>query len=341
MFPVQLPRINSDEFSRCEERGQITNHGKSLSAIEKTDANLKESVYHAFWKDDVLRAIEYYEIDVHVKNRVVYLNGHIASTTSKSRIENAMRAIPGIQGIQNNLVLDDKLTLEVATSLGELERTYDCKFFTGASHGVVSLNGIVRDENVKLLAGKCAASNPNVRAVLNNVRVSGAEVESPDQPFLQPAIGETIYFLDGVSGVVKQVIINPDNRRVIAMTIQGVFSDGRNELTPMLNGSARKPEQLVAVPMSEVRYLTKASGFLHMKSDETNRYLTFDPTGFSTPTMDWNAPYPYCPADVLFPVDYPNEALQIAFEPARIPFALLSKDSPLGEQLLANDSLGG
>jgi osmotically-inducible protein OsmY len=341
MFPVQVPRINSDEFSRCEERGQLTDHGKSLGAIEKKDANLKESVYHAFWKDDVLRAIEYYEIDVHVKNGFVYLNGHIASTTSKSRIENAMRGIPNILGIQNNLVLDDKLTLEVATSLGKLERTYDCKFFTGASHGVVSLNGIVRDENVKLLAGKCAAGNPNVRGVLNNVRVSGAEVGSPDQPFLQPAIGEIIYFLDGVSGVVKQVIIDPDNRRVIAMTIQGVFSDGRNELTPMINGKARNPEQLVAVPMSEVRYLTRASGFLYMKSDETNRYIAFDPTLFSTPKMDWNAPYPYCPDDVLFPVDQANEAIQIAFEPARIPFAVLSEDSPLGEQLLANDSLGG
>ncbi|MGZ9226102.1 MAG: BON domain-containing protein [Anaerolineales bacterium] len=106
----------------------MTDHGK-------TDANIKESVHHAFWKDDVLRAIEYSEIDVHVRNGAVYLNGHIVSTTSQSRIENAIRAIPGILGTKNNLVLDDKLTLEVATSLGELEHTYNCKFFTGATHG--------------------------------------------------------------------------------------------------------------------------------------------------------------------------------------------------------------
>ena len=152
MFPVQVPRINSDELSRCEERRQITDRGKSLSPIQKTDAALKESIYHAFWKDDVLRAMEYSEIDVHVKSGVVYLDGHIVSTISRSRIENAMRAIPGILGILNNLVLDDKLTHEVATSLGDLERTYACKFFTGASHGVVFLDGNVNDENVKLLA---------------------------------------------------------------------------------------------------------------------------------------------------------------------------------------------
>src|SRR5512134_1167191 len=120
MFPAQIPVINPDVFSRCEERPQAADPGKSLTRIQKTDAALKESIYHAFWKDDVLRAIEYYEIDVHVKNGVVYLSGHIVSTTSQSRIKNALRAVPGILGIQNNLVLDDKLTLEVAGSLGKL-----------------------------------------------------------------------------------------------------------------------------------------------------------------------------------------------------------------------------
>ena len=341
MFPVQVPRINSDEFSRCEERRQMMDHGKSLRPIQKTDAAIKEYIDHAFLKDDVLRAIEYSEIDVHVKNGVIYLNGHIVSTTSQSRIENAMRAIPGILGIKNNLVLDDKLTFEVATSLGKLEHTYNCKFFTGASHGVVSLNGIVSDENVKLLAEKCAASNPNVRGVINNVRVSGTELELQDQPFLQPTIGEIIYFLDGISGVVKQVIINPNNRRVIAMTIQGKFTDRRYELHSQTDRKAGPPEQLVAVPMSVVRYLTRTSGFLYINSNERNRYMDFDPGTFIVPNIDWLPPYPYCPDDVLFPVEYKEADIQIAYEPHRFPFAAISEDASLSEQLLANDSLGG
>lgn len=342
MFPVQVPRINSDGFSRCEERGQMTDHGKNLGSIEKMDANLKESVYHAFWKDDVLRAIEYSEIDVYVKNGVVYLNGHIVSTTSQSRIENAIRAIPGILGIKNNLVLDDKLTLEVATSLGKLEHTYDCKFFTGASHGVVSINGIVSDKNIKLLAEKCAAGNPKVRAVINNIRVSGTELELQDQAFRQPAIGEIIYFLDGISGVVKQVIINPNNRRVIAMTIQGKFTDRRNELNSLTDGKARPPEQLVTVPMNAVRYLTKVSGFLHINSDERKRYMAFDSASFSTPNVDWVPPYPYCPDDVLFPVEKRELEYQILEQLPRSPFLVAWEEQPLiREQLLANDSLGG
>jgi osmotically-inducible protein OsmY len=341
MFPVQVPRINSDEFSRCEEIEQKTDHGKSLSLSQKTDAAIKESVEHAIWKDDILRAIEYSEIDVHVKNGVVYLDGHIVNTTSQNRIENAIRAIPNIMGIRNNLVLDDKLTLQVATSLGKLEHTHNCKFFSGASHGVVSLNGIVSNENVKLLAEKCVASNPKVRAVINNLRISGVELELPDQPFLQPSIGAIIYFLDGISGVVKQVIINPNNRRVIAMTLQGKFTDRRYELNSQTDGKARSQERLVTVPMSVVRYLTITSGFLSINSNARERYMAFDPASFSMPNVDWMPPYPYCSDDVLFPVEKQELEYQILEQLPRSPFLVVWEEQPLREQLLANDSLGG
>jgi osmotically-inducible protein OsmY len=341
MFPVKVSRINSDEFSRCEERRQMADYGKSLRPIHKEDAAIQEYIYNAFWKDDVLRAIEYSEIDVHVNNGVIYLNGHIVSTTSKSRIENAIRAIPGIMEIRNNLVLDDKLTLEVATSLGKLEHTHNCKFFTGASHGVVSLNGIVSDENVKLLAEKCVASNPNVRAVINNVRISGAELELPAQPFLQPTIGEIIYFLDGISGVVTQVIINPNNRRVIAMTLHGRFTGKRHEPNLKSDGKAQLSEQLVTVPMSVVRYLTRTSGFLSINSNARERYMAFDPASFSMPNVDWLPPYPYCSDDVLFPVEKRELEYQILEQLPRSPFLVAWEEQPLREQLLANDSLGG
>src|SRR5512138_157322 len=219
MFPAQIPTSNSGEFTRCEERSQITDYGKGLTETQKTDAAVKKQVERAIWNDDVLRSIEYDEMDIRVKKGIVYLNGHITGTTSQSRIRKAIRAIPGILGIQNNLVLDDKLTNEVAASLGMLEHSYACKFFTGASHGVVSLNGTVSNINVKSLAEKKVAAHPNVRAVINHIHVSGIELEVPDQPFLQPTIGETIYFLDGISGIVRQVIINPNNRRVVALTV--------------------------------------------------------------------------------------------------------------------------
>jgi osmotically-inducible protein OsmY len=341
MFPAQVARRNSDGFSRCEEPEQKTDHGKYLSPAQKADATVKEYVDRAIWKDDVLRAIEYYEIAVHVKNGVVYLDGHIVSTTSQGRIENAIRAIPGILGIQNNLVLDDKLTLQVSTSLGELEHTYGCKFFTGTSHGVVSLNGNVSDADVKLLAEKCAASNPNVRGVINNVRVSGAEVEFPDQPFLQPSIGETVYFLDGLSGIVKQVIVNPNNRRVVAMTVWGHFPDQQQDVKSLKNRDVRSPGRLAVVSMEVVRYMTRVSGFLNINSHERKRYVDFDSGSFRSPNPGWTPPYPYCADNVLFSFEPREVEYQILEHLPRPPLVVSLQEQALWEQLLANDSLGG
>jgi hypothetical protein len=269
------------------------------------------------------------------------LSGHIVNATSQSRIQNAMGAIPGILAIRNNLVLDDRLTLEVAGSLGELEHTYNCKFFSGASHGVISLTGTVSDENIKALAQKCVAQNPNVRGVINNVQVSGSELESPEQPFLQPAIGENIYFLDGISGIVNQVIINPDNRRVVAMTVRVQFANQRQALRSMNRGKALSPERLVVLPMDLVRYMTRVSGFLNISSTESERYVDFDPAGFSAPSHGWNPPYPYCPDDVLFAMEKQELMYQSLEQLPRAPFVVRWEEQSLGAELLANDSLGG
>jgi osmotically-inducible protein OsmY len=341
MLATEIPGTNPDEFSRCEELSQTADHRKSLSQTQKTDAAIKGLVDRAIWKDDVLRAIESHEIDVRVKNAVVYLNGHIVSTTSQNRIQNAIRAIPGLLAIQNNLILDDKLTHQVAGSLGSLEHTYGCKFYTGASHGVISLNGVVSDENVKLLAEKSVSSNPNVRGVINNVRVLGNELYMPDPPFLQPTIGATIYFLDGISGVVKQVIINPNNRRVVAMSVLGQFADPRQGLKSLNSGEALSPERLVVLPMDLVRHMTRVSGFLHINSNERKRYMDFDSGSFRSPNVDWAPPYPYCPDDVLFPAEKRKVEYQILEQLPRSPLVVMWEEQPLNEELLANDSLGG
>jgi osmotically-inducible protein OsmY len=340
MLATQTPRIK-DELTRCEEMSQITGHGKSLSPDQKTDAAIKALVERAIWNDDVLRAIEYDEIDVYVRKGIVYLSGHIASATSRGRLENALRSIPGMLGVQNNLVLDDKLILDVAVSLGELEHTYNCKFFTGASHGVISINGIVSDENVRGLAEKRAANHPNVRGVINNVRVSGDQQEVPNQPFLQPAIGEIIYFQDGVSGVVKQVIIDPNNRRVVAMIVQGEFADPQQDIKSSKSLNGQSPERLVVLSMDVVSYLTRVSGFLNINSNERTRYTTFESASFHTPNGDWTPPHPYCPDDVLVPMEHGEPKYHILELLPRPPFVVVSAEQVLWEQLLANDSLGG
>ena len=343
MSPTQTPQKISREFSRCEEHNHLVGYGKSLTPGQKTDVAIKGNLDRALRNDEVLRAIESYDVEVHVKDRVVHLDGHISNTTSQRRIQNAIGVIPGLLGVQNNLILDDRLTFEVASSLGTLEHTYGCKFFTGASHGVISLNGRVNHEDVKLLAEKCVASHPNVRAVINNVQVLGAQGKTEALPFLQPTVGQIIYFLDGISGFVRQVIINPNNRRVVAMILQGQFADQpQQELCSANEPQARSPERLVVVPMDLVRYMTKVSGFLHINSKESKRYMGFDPSHFSPPTNAWKAPYPYCSEDVLFPVEKHHQVeYQTLEQLPRSPFVVTWAEQPLREELLAHDSLGG
>ena len=332
MYQEQELQINPDEYSRCEEKRPIRDHGKNNSSIQKSDADIQKSINNALWKDKVLRALDYNEMDVHVKNAVVYLNGHIVGTSSQNRIEYAIQAIPGIRGIRNNLVLDDKLTCEVAGSLGELEHTYNCKFFTGVSHGVVLLNGQVANTDVRMMAEQCAASHPEVRGVINNILVPGVDLGLQDHRFLQPPIGKKIHFSDGISGFVKKVVINPDNRRVVAMIIQGNFDKSRGYLNLSNKNGGRSVEQQLDIPMSVMRHLTKSSGFLTIQSTEFTKYQAFDVSRFILPNNDWTPPYPYCPDDVFFPVAYLKNKASFMFKVQAM---------KLYDELLYNDSMGG
>jgi len=343
MFPAQTPQTIPNEVFRCRDSSNLlmAEEQPDNNKNAKADAALAQEVDHALWKDDVLRVMDYREIDVFVKNEIVYLSGHIVSTTSNNRIEKALRAIPGILELRNNLVLDDKLTFEVASSLGKLEHAHDCKFFTGVSYGVVTLHGNVPDENVKLLAEQRAAIHPSVRGVINLVRVQGDDSDVQNQLLLQPAIGEEILFFDGVSGIVRQVVINPNNRRVVAMTLWGRFTDQRQELTTMNNNEARPLERLIVLRMDLVRYLTKFSGFLTISSYEIDRDVDFDPALYRAPTLGWVPPYPYCPDDVLFPAGYRLADKEIENLPGQVSSTLKIEAQVLSKQLLANDSLGG
>jgi len=317
------------------ETGQARKNESILS-----DATLAHEVDQALWKNEVLRAMDYYEIDVQVINRIVILSGHITSSTSNDRLEKAISLIPGILGLHNNLVLDDKLTIEVASALDHLEHLYNCKFFTGVSHGVVTLHGNVNDENIKSLAEKCVASNSNVRGVINCVRVLGSVSELQDPTIYQPAIGQEILFLNGVSGIVRQVIINPDNRRVVAMTLAGRFTDQQQEFRSMSNNEVRPPERLIVVSVKMIRYLTKFSGFLTISSKERNRSVDFDPAAFCSPNVDWIPPYPYCPQDVLFPVGEKLFGQPVASFPLQSRLGI-KLNAVLDDLVQTNDSLGG
>jgi hypothetical protein len=125
------------------------------------------------------------------------------------------------------------------------------------------------------------------------------------------------------------------------MILRGQFANQPQEFTSTNSDHVRSSERLVVVPMALVRYLTKVSGFLHINSNERKGYMDFDPTQFSSPKNGWKAPYPYCPEDVLVPVEIRDVEYQILEQLPRSPFVVAWAEQPLSEELPVNDSLGG
>jgi osmotically-inducible protein OsmY len=304
MVVVQTTQASLAEFSRCDDQSLLSVEEQNVHHMaDKADASIVGKVDRALWNNGVLRSTDYREIDVDVKDGVVFLNGHVISASNQQRAEDAARTIPGVLDVKSYLVPDDNIMREVAGALGKIEHVYGVKFFTGVQYGVVGLHGEVGSATVRSLAEKYAANIPGVRGVINAVRAPGVDLEAEDQRFLQPSIGEQIYFRDGPSGKVQRVIINPNSRRVVAMVVRGRFSNPQQDPGFLAYGEDQLPERLIAIPMSAILFLTKSSGFLQIDTTEAAKYSDFDPSFFTAPREDWTPPYPYCPDDVLFPVE--------------------------------------
>ncbi len=266
----------------------------------KVDASIADEVASALWNDEVLRVTDYHEVDIRVKNGVVSITGHIMGMMSQERIERAVGKVKGILGVRIHLVADDKLLLEVSEALAQIERVEEKRVFAKVQNGVVVLSGEVISVEVRSFAERCAANVPWVRGVINTIAAPGIDLDAEDRRFLQPSIGEKIYFRDGPFGFVKQVVINRNNRLVVDMIVQGLFPDRQLKSGPMTAGEILSPERLAVIPVSVIRYLTSNSGFLLIDSTETTRYQAFDPANFVAPNAEWVPPYPYCTDNVRF-----------------------------------------
>jgi len=77
----------------------------------RPDDEIASDVDQAFWKDDVIVAIDYYTLDVTVRAGVVYLGGYAATPVSKARAEMAAGEISGVLRVENQIVADGELVV--------------------------------------------------------------------------------------------------------------------------------------------------------------------------------------------------------------------------------------
>ena len=107
---------------------------------------------------------------------------------------------------------------------------------------------------------------PWVRGIINEIHAPGIVLNPEDQRFLQPLIGKELLFKDALSVTIRKVVINPHNRRVVAVVVLGRFPDPlRKDQNSGYRGESN-PERLVVLPVHLILYLTRSAGFIQINS---------------------------------------------------------------------------
>jgi osmotically-inducible protein OsmY/uncharacterized protein YrrD len=266
----------------------------------RLDDALMAEAKNALWSDEILRNTDYQEIDVSVADGIIKLQGHVITLRNKTRAEEAACSVPGILGLENELVVDDDLVIHVAQALGNNEQTCLEQISVGAQNGFITLNGYVSSAAIREAAEVIAASVPQVRGVINTIQAPNVVIDPQKGQVWQPLIGKEVSAADMQLGHVEKVIIDPRNRRVTAFVVCGYFPDPQNKDGYRLPGEEPRQEYSVVIPIEAIRYATDDSVLLEVRGVEAALYRAFDPADFINPPAEWQPPYPYHWEQVLF-----------------------------------------
>jgi osmotically-inducible protein OsmY len=263
------------------------------------DSTLIREVDRTLRKDTVLRRTVADQIHVLAQGGVISLEGYVSNSAQKTRAEEATRRIPGVIEVQNCLVVDDNLKIAAAGATAKIPLSYRERIFVGAHNGFIILNGEVSTVEARMDADAWAGDVPQIRGVINGIRVPDAGIEFPEPRALQPRIGAGVYAKDMALGTVERVIVNPVNRLVVAILVDGSFPDPKDGRTHWFPGDGALVRRKVVIPIHAIRHLTDTAVFLEINSIEASRLEDFDPDGFALPETSWRTPYPYHCEDVL------------------------------------------
>ena len=266
----------------------------------RLDDALAAEVEAVLWSDEILRNTDYTEIGVSVEDGVVRLQGHMSTWRNRTLAEEAACSVPGVLGLENDLVLDQDLATAVAQALGKDDQNRFTRVSIGVQHGFITLNGEVDSAEIRKAAEVIAASVPQVRGVINTIQAPNVVIDAQEHRVWQPLIGKEVSATDLQLGHVEKVIITPDNRRVTAFVARGYFSDSPDIDAYRMPTDEPQQERSIVVPIEAVRYATDSSVLLDVSGAEAALYRSFEPAEFKSPPTGWTSPYPYRREQVLF-----------------------------------------
>jgi osmotically-inducible protein OsmY len=249
--------------------------------IKRSDGDVLAGVQDALWGADGLRSLDYKDIEAEARAGEVFLRGHVRSVMHKHVAEQRVAAVRGVDIVHNELVADSDLEIAVAQALAANQPTRASILHVGASAGWVQLGGEVPDAQVRAEAETVAAGVPTVRGVLSLPHLSG-EHGSEYQRALQPRAGTSVYADDGEIGTLVGVIINPRNRLVSHIVVNGRLDLGQREVRGQF-----------VIPAEAIKMTTVDSAILTDSMRGVNARPRFREADFRMPPADWQLPFPY------------------------------------------------
>lgn len=254
--------------------------------VYRPDDELARDVEDALGHEELLRALDT-PIRVRVRDGVVHIYGHVHNRALLSRVEELVRAVPGVMGVENHLVVDLELLQEVTAALQRDPRTrHLVGYQVRVRNGIVELEGVVGSIDAVQGLEEAIASIPHVRGITNHL--GGPPLPEWWRRVLQPSIGQPVFATDSEVGRVQFVVINPRTRRVEGLVVEPL-------------PSAHSAHAAVVVPAEVVDRVTPGGVFLRVSSTRVAACPPFDSSAYPPPPAGWIPPFPYDIDDVRVP----------------------------------------
>lgn len=262
---------------------------------ERPDPVLVIEVQRALREEAIIRGAEIKGIHVSAHDGFINLMGYAPDSDQKARAENTARQISGVLEVANFLVVDEDLKRAVASAVAQIPGSSLDGISVSAQNGFITLSGNASSVESRMAVEEQAGNVPQIRGVINTLRVPGLEVEFPEPHALQPPIGGRVHATDLVLGHVEQVIVNGVNRLVTAILVDGMFSEPWGNKRHWFLGDVIVQRRVV-IPVHTIQQLTDTAVFLEVAASQ---FEDFNPTRFALPDIDWQPPYPYQREQVL------------------------------------------
>lgn len=252
-----------------------------------SDEVLRDRILDLIWQEPSVRVLDYNDIQVEVREQMVYLSGHVSKSLNKYLVEEGAKKVKGVREVRNDIIIDDDLKVMVAQALAKDPRTRACEINVGCQHGWINLTGEVPDIGVCSAVEEVAASVPFVRGVIGLPRVIPEE-SGKIRERLQPQIGAEVIGEDEIVGKVSKVIIDPRNRLVSHILV----------MKPETLQGTRVTREYI-IPMDDVDFIRAGTIWLKQNKNVIRSYSA-ESDLFSSPPEEWQPPFPYKRNQVLW-----------------------------------------